>query len=118
MHFLLLVIECTCHQILLVAVGESSVVEMVFSGNVAQHLVGKGVDILALVSFAPTKTSGLIGRNCIMDITVSRYSLCRDDICFQTLKFHHVAGTISCFFGSAGSDSGKNSLSLLRLGVQ
>jgi hypothetical protein len=86
-------------------------------GNVAQHLVSKGVDILALVSFALT-TSGLIGRNCIMDITVSRYSLRRDDICFQSNLEVSLAGTISCFFGSAGSDSVKTVCRYWGWGVQ
>lgn len=70
---------------------------MVFLGDVAGDLIGKPTDIL-IAEFLdnnaamPPKISRLVGRWYVVEVTVSRFSLRRERIDFQVLKFFPEGG--------------------------
>jgi replication factor A1 len=76
---------------------------MVFFGDIARDLIGKPVDVLlsencALLSAVPDEISGLIGRDYVVDVAVSRYSFQKDDISFQVLKFYPQGSSVFAGF--------------------
>jgi hypothetical protein len=109
---ILIIIVVVLRYTLCVKAGDGeAVVGMVFFWDVATDLIGKPPDVLnneflARNDILPSDILRLVGRSYVVDVVVSRFSICREIINFQVVKFYTEGGSENMDFVSACSSSG------------
>lgn len=79
------------YKLMVAGADKNASIELVFFGDTARDLIGKQEDVLLAESYAsqldvPSEISALVGRNYVVDVTLSRYCLRQENISFQVMS--------------------------------